>query len=177
MAHPIFGINSIPQNPIPGQQEQMPGNGPYDVQNGGVVVSYNRAAADRMDFQIHTIKVLEPNKRYDFDLLAKITNDRILGFFITSDEYKAGGTELDLNVNHSQIQLTIDNEEIISAGVDASLFTSKITSGYYENIYPLNEKADGSQIKGAYTSGPESTFPVGGYEVKLYFWSSKKNKK
>lgn len=173
--NPFFGINSIPQNPIPGQENIAPGNGPYDVSSGGVQVSYNRMSAERMDFQIQTIKVTQPNTRYDFDMLAKITNDRILGFFMTSTEMV--DNELKSNVNHSTIQLTIDNEEIISAGVDASLFTSKISSGYYENIYPLNEKADGSQIKGAFISGPESSFPVGGYEVKLYFWSSKKNKK
>ncbi len=168
-----FGeVNSIPNNPLnPASQPGQP-NGPYGVENGGVRVTYNMLS-ERMDFQMHTIKVTEANKRYDFDFLAKVTNERILGFFMTSTEVV--DNELKSNLNHSTIQLTIDNEEIIPANTDAALFSSKINSGFYENIYPCNEKAAGSQVKGSYISGGESTFK-NPYEVKLYFWSSKKNK-
>lgn len=173
MGNNFFGeVNSIPNNPLNPQSQPAQPNGPYGAEAGGVRVTYNQMH-ERMDFQIHTIKVTEANKRYDFDLLAKITNERILGFFMTSTEVV--DNELKSNLNHSTVQLTIDNEEIIPNDTDASLFSSKINAGFYENIYPCNEKANGSQIKGAYISGGESTFK-GPYEVKLYFWSSKKKK-
>ncbi len=169
-----FGeVNSIPNNPLnPASQPGQP-NGPFGVESGGVRVTYNMLSGERMDFQMQTINVTAANSRYDFDFLAKVTNERILGFFITSTEVV--DNELKSNLNHSTIQLTIDNEEIIPANTDAALFSSKINAGFYENIYPCNEKAAGSQVKGTFISGGESTWH-GPYEAKLYFWSSKKKK-
>ena len=82
-------------------------------------------------------------------------------------------------INDSTIQLTIDNEEILPDGFDCSLITSKIGNAFYDNVYPVNERADGSLVKGSFTSGSiqreNVTFEP--FDVKIYLWSVSKPKK
>lgn len=142
------------------------------TENGGMNITL---LGQRMELQIHTLKVTQPNQRIDFELLSKVQNERIVGFFITSDEVVEN--ELMKDVNHSTISLNIDNTEIFPSETDASLFTQKMASGFYENMYDsINEKAGATSIKGTYISGGPRTCPERGYTVKLYFVETAKTK-
>ena len=167
-------IPPTPQRPIPTTPLEQMTSGRDQLSQAGVQVNFHSLNGVRLKLQIHTIAVTAANTRYDFDFLSQVTNDRIVGFFMTSSESKPN--ELEYNLNHSEIQLTIDNNEIIPPYTDAALFSSKIGSGFYDNMYRINERADASQIKGSYTSGPLDTFPTGGYKVKLFFWCVEKPK-
>lgn len=147
------------------------------VVSGGVNVRYLELNGVRLKHQIITVKVTAPNTRVAFETQANVTNDRILGIMIVScekekeDAYKI--------INDSTIQLTIDNEEILPDGFDCSLITSKIGNAFYDNVYPVNERADGSLVKGSFTSGSiqreNATFEP--FDVKIYLWSVSKPKK
>ncbi|MBQ3658322.1 MAG: hypothetical protein II956_16010 [Bacteroidales bacterium] len=121
--------------------------------------------------------------RKPFETTAHKTNERIIGITLHSDFEEA--------LNESTIQLSIDNEEILPESFDCSLITAKKDVGFYKNMYRLNERANGSLIKGTYVGGgllPDAlkwleTHPNAKrgandgeyyYTVKLYLWSVQK---
>lgn len=179
---PQGSIATIPNNPIPptpinpmpktAAEQMMEGRDNYS--QAGVQVNFHTLNGVRLKFQIYSMNIETPNYRYDFDFLSQVTNDRIVGFFITSDQMVEN--ELLSNLLHSEIQLTIDNNEIIPSGTDAALFANRNSIGFYDNMYRINERAQASQIKGYFRSGPQATFPSGGYKLKLYFWSTENPK-
>ena len=128
----------------------------------------------RLKHQIITVKVQTPNVRIPFETQAQITNDRIIGIVLTSNET---GDDTQKLINESTMQLTIDNEEILPDGFDCSLISAKSGNSFYENIYPCNERADGSLIKGYITAPNAANFPVQGFTVKIYLYSVTKPKK
>ena len=73
------------------------------------------------------------------------------------------------------MQLTIDNEEILPDGFDCSLISAKSGNSFFENVYPCNERADGSLIKGYIASANSNNFHQ--YTVKINLWSVTKPKK
>lgn len=93
-------INDTSQNRVIDNHEAL--------QRGGVTV---RIPGVKFDFQTYPIHVSSPETRYDFEFLTKNTNNRVCGFMMISNEII--DNELRSNINHSTIQLTIDNEEII----------------------------------------------------------------
>lgn len=147
------------------------------VVSGGVNVRYLELNGVRLKHQIITVKVTAPNTRIPFETQANVTNERILGVMLVSCEKEKDDTYK--IINDSTIQLTIDNEEILPDGFDCSLISSKITNAFYDNIYPCNERADGSLIKGSFISGDVqregATFQP--FDVKIYLWSISKPKK
>lgn len=184
MSFPInFGYTgAVPQNPIPATPPDAMKKNPVDqmiegkdaLSQGGVQVNFHSLNGVRLKFQVVTIDVKAAGSRYQFETQSNITNDRIVGITMTSTENAKDS--FSSNLNNSTMQLTIDNEEIIPDGSDCSLFSAKLTSGFYENMYRINERADGSLVKGSYTSGTQN-FPTGGYKVKIYLWSVTKPKK
>ena len=122
-------------------------------------------------------------KRKQFETTAHKTNERIVGITLHSDFEKA--------LDESQIQLSIDNEEILPDSFDCCLIAAKKDVGFYKNMYRLNERANGSLIKGTYTGGgllPDAekwleTHPNAQrganegeyfYTVKIYLWCIQK---
>lgn len=148
-----------------GQQQTAPSQ--IDINSPSMNMSTAIKMGMRIEFQLHTLKITQPNTRYDFDFLAKVTNSNIIGFFMTTNE--VADNELNYNILHSTLQLTINNNEIFPSGMSAAMYTHRVALAHDEAIYQFNEKADGSQIKGTYTSGGGTTFPEGGYEVTLCF--------
>lgn len=178
-----FGnAGAVPQNPIPATPSNDIAKNPVDqmtdgkdlLSKGGVNINFHSLNGVRLKFQIITVDVKAAGSRYQFETQANITNDRIVGITLTSTENAKDA--FSSNLNDSTMQLTIDNEEIIPDNADCSLFSAKLNSGFYENMYRINERADGSLIKGNYTSGTKN-FPAGGYKVKIYLWSVTKPKK
>ena len=139
---------------------------------GGVNVRYLELNGVKLKHQIITIRVDAAGKRFAFETQSKVTNDRILGIMLTTTET---ADDVYKNINDSTIQLTIDNEEILPDGFDCSLISQKIGNAFYDNVYPCNERADGSLIKGSFTSGTENF--VNPYDVKLYLWCVSKPRK
>ncbi|MBQ9212570.1 MAG: hypothetical protein IJ150_01335 [Bacteroidales bacterium] len=140
---------------------------------GGVNVRYLELNGVKLKHQIITIRISEGGKRYAFETQAQVTNDRILGIMLTTTESERDD-ELKC-INDSTIQLTIDNEEILPDGFDCSLISQKIGNAFYDNVYPINERADGSLIKGTITSS--SSYFKEPFDVKLYLWSVTKPRK
>lgn len=138
------------------------------LSHGGVTVTLPGV---NFDFQIYSMHVSKANERIDFDFLTKVTNNRVIGFFMTSNEVIEN--ELLSNLRHGTIQLNVDNEDIIPAGASAALFTASNNLSFYDNMYVMNEKANASQVKGTYTSGPVSTWH-GEYDVTIYLYNTKK---
>ncbi len=112
------------------------------------------------------------------------TNERIIGITLHSDFEAA--------LNESTIQLSIDSEEILPETFDCSLIAAKSDVGFYKNMYRLNERANGSLIKGTYVGGgllPDAQAWLEShpnakrganegeyyYTVKLYLWSIQKS--
>lgn len=121
--------------------------------------------------------------RKQFETTAHKTNERIIGITLHSDFEEA--------LNESTIQLGIDNEEILPDSFDCSLIAAKKDVGFYKNMYRLNERANGSLIKGTYNGGallsdaqewlkthPDAQRGANEgeyyYTVKLYLWSIQK---
>ncbi len=121
----------------------------------------------KMRHQIVTIHVDQKNKRYQFDTIAHTTNKRIVGVFVTSTER---GDDNSKSIMDSTMSLTIDNEEILPDGFDCSLICEKTVNSFYDHPYIMNERADGSTIKGTYVSSANVDIPAGGYDVKIYLW-------
>ena len=113
--------------------------------NAGINVRYLQLNNVRLKMQIITVKINSPATRFAFETQAQITNDRIIGIILTSNET---GEDITKQINESTMQLTIDNEEILPDGFDCSLISAKSGNSFFENIYPCNERADGSLIKG-----------------------------
>ncbi len=174
-------IPPTPQNPMKQSPVEQMMDGRDNYSQAGVQVNFHTLNGVRLKFHVHTINIDSPNQRYDFDFLSQVIHDRIVGFFITSDQVMDSkqqilDNELKSNILHSEIQLTIDNNEIIPAGSDAALFANRNSIGFYDNMYRINERANASQIKGYYKSGSAATFPTGGYKLKLYFWCTENPK-
>ena len=121
--------------------------------------------------------------RKQFETTAHKTNERIIGITLHSDFEKA--------LDESTILLGIDNEEILPDSFDCSLIAAKKDVGFYKNMYRLNERANGSLIKGTYVGGgllsdalewlethPDAQRGANEgeyyYTVKLYLWSIQK---
>jgi len=150
---------------------------PFPIQDrvvsGGINVRYLELNGVRLKHQILTVRIDGGGKRFAFETQAHVTNERILGVMLVS-------TETEKNdalkcINDSQMQLTIDNEEILPDGFDCSLISSKTGNAFYDNIYPVNERADGSLIKGTITSS--NTLFVNPFDVKIYLFSVTKPRK
>ncbi len=167
-------IQPIPQQPMPDNSVRSLVDGRDAYTKAGVDVRYLELKGVRTKFQIHTISVTKPDDRYPFDLLANVTNDRIVGITITSNETATDPEQK--YINNSQLQLSIDNEEILPDGFDTSLVSAKIDKGFYENIYRINERADGAQIKGTFTCGPRIGEIFKPFKLKIYLWSITKPK-
>ena len=142
--------------------------------NSAINIRYLQINNVRLKHQIITVKVQTPNVRIPFETQAQITNDRIIGIVLTSNET---GEDINKLINESTMQLTIDNEEILPDGFDCSLISAKSGNSFYENIYPCNERADGSLIKGYITAPNSPNFPTQGFTVKIYLYSVTKPKK
>ncbi len=123
------------------------------------------------------------NYRKPFETTAHKTNERIVGITLHSDFEEA--------LDESTFQMSIDNEEIFPDTFDCSLISSKKDVGFYKNMYRLNERANGSLIKGTFVGGgllPDAqkwleTHPNAKrgandgeyyYTVKIYLWSVQK---
>lgn len=123
------------------------------------------------------------NYRKPFETTSHKTNERIVGITLHSDFEDA--------LNESTIQLSIDNEEILPEEFDCSLIAAKKDVGFYKNMYRLNERANGSLLKGTYIGNallpdveawleshpnalrgknPNEYF----YTVKIYLWCIQK---
>lgn len=169
MATPTPQPTNAPQQP--GANINFPiGDTPV---NAGINVRYLQLNKVRLKFQIITVKVQSPGVRIPFETQAQITNDRIVGIVLTSNET---GDDINKLINESTIQLTIDNEEILPDGFDCSLISAKSGNSFYENVYPCNERADGSLIKGNIIAPNSASFPTGGFTVKIYLYSVTKPK-
>lgn len=140
---------------------------------GGVNVRYLELNGVKLKHQIITIRVDGAGKRIAFETQAQVTNDRILGLMLTTTEEERDD-EIKC-INDSVMQLTIDNEEILPDGFDCSLISQKTGNAFYDNVYPVNERADGSLIKGSITVS--STLYVKPFDVKLYLWCVTKPRK
>ena len=140
--------------------------------NAGINVRYLQLNNVRLKMQIITVKINTPNTRFAFETQAQITNDRIIGIILTSNET---GEDITKQINESTMQLTIDNEEILPDGFDCSLISAKSGNSFFENVYPCNERADGSLIKGYIASTNSNNFHQ--YTVKINLWSVTKPKK
>ena len=140
--------------------------------NAGINVRYLQMNGVRLKIQVITVKVTSPNTRFAFETQAQITNDRIVGIILTSDET---GEDINKLINESTMQLTIYNEEILPDGFDCSLISAKSGNSFFENVYPCNERADGSLIKGYIASANSNNFHQ--YTVKINLWSVTKPKK
>lgn len=140
------------------------------LSRGGVTV---RLTGVKFNFQLHPIHVTSPNTRYDFAFLTQNYHDRVAGFMIASNQFVEN--ELRSNANHGTVELTINNEEIIPPNTPSSLFTTKLTNSFYDNMYVFNEKAGGSQVRGCFTSGNAATMPAdgSGYDVMLMLYCIK----
>lgn len=130
---------------------------------------------------IETTKI--SNYRKPFETTAHKTNERIIGVTLHSDFEEA--------LDESTIQMSIDNEEIFPDTFDCCLISSKKDVGFYKNMYRLNERANGSLIKGTFIGSvllPDAqkwleTHPNAKrgandgeyyYTVKIYLWSVQK---
>lgn len=171
-------LNAVSENPVMDQQPMEIRNTADDriianreaLSRGGVTV---RIPGVKFKFQNYPIHISSPNTRYDFSFLTDTQHERVIGFFITSNQFVAN--ELNSNVNYGKMELTIDGEEIIPAETSASLFVAKHALGFYDNMYVLNEKALSSKVKGCYTSGPTgTTWPEGGYDIVISLYCIKK---
>ncbi len=140
--------------------------------SAGINVRYLQLNNVRLKMQIITVKINTPNTRFAFETQAQITNDRIVGIILTSNET---GEDITKQINESTMQLTIDNEEILPDGFDCSLISAKSGNSFFENIYPCNERADGSLIKGYIASSNSASFTP--FTVKINLWSVTKPKK
>lgn len=140
--------------------------------NAGINVRYLQLNNVRLKMQIITVKIDTPSTRFAFETQAQITNDRIIGIILTSNET---GEDITKQINESTMQLTIDNEEILPDGFDCSLISAKSGNSFFENIYPCNERADGSLIKGYIASSNSASFTP--FTAKINLWSVTKPKK
>ncbi len=130
---------------------------------------------------VETTKISHSRKQ--FETLANTTNERIIGITMHSDFEEA--------LNESTIQLSIDNQEILPESFDCSLISAKNDVNFYDNMYRINERADGSLVKGTYVGGgllPDAqawleSHPNASrsnnqgeyfYTVKLYLWCIQK---
>lgn len=163
-------------NPTTAQMPQQGANINFPVGdtpvNAGINVRYLQINNVRLKMQIITVKITSPNTRFTFETQAQITNDRIIGIILTSNET---GDDITKQINESTMQLTIDNEEILPDGFDCSLISAKSGNSFFENIYPCNERADGSLIKGYIASSNSASFTP--FNVKINLWSVTKPKK
>lgn len=174
---PIPGTTPVQQVP----RQQMPNNsvrslidGKDKYTNGGVDVRYLELQGVRTKFQILTLNVTKPSERFPFETQAHVTNDRIVGVTITTDEVADNPEQK--YINNSTIQMSIDNEEILPDGFDTSLISAKLDNDFYANIYRINERADGSLVKGTFTCGPRLGETFKPFKVKIYLWSITKPK-
>lgn len=171
--YPNSPIAMTPQNPMQqGAMNQMiDGRTIYDTL--GVSVEFQDLKGVRLRHQIITKHVSEKGERIPIDTVADMGNDRIVGILIVSTEL---GAEESKSVNDSEIQLTIDNEEIFPEGFPAKLVSSKLTNTFYENNYRFNERANGCVIKGTYTASKRVEVGPEGYDIKIILWSVTKPK-
>ncbi len=168
-------IQQVPYQPLPNNSVRSLVEGRDQYTNGGVDVRYLELKGVRTKFQIHTIRVTKADERYPIDLLSNVTNDRIVGICLTSNETSTDPEQK--YINNSQLQISIDNEEILPDGFDTSLISAKLDNDFYGNIYRINERADGSQIKGTFTCGPRIGESFKPFTLKIYFWSITKPRK
>jgi hypothetical protein len=174
-------------------------NGQDAITQAGILMAAEPLGKRKLKWQVLTFKVpfelvLNDNmgiisivhSRVQIDTTSHKTNERIIGITLHSDFEAA--------LNESTLQFSIDSEEIIPSGFDCSLIAAKKDVGFYKNMYRLNERANGSLLKGEYVDnclvkdveqwfkdhpeketelyrdGKTSFF----YEVKIYLWSIQK---
>lgn len=176
-------------------------NGQDSITQAGISMNAEPLGKRKLKWQVYTITVpftIEYNgngmpiaikhSRVAFETTSHKTNERVVGITLYSD-FKDG-------LNESTIQFSIDSEEILPSNFDCSLISTKKDVGFYKNMYRMNERANGSLIKGEYTDNsllndtlrwieqhPElqeyvdgMSNPPGGfkYTVKLYLWCIQK---
>ncbi len=163
-----------PGGVLPNNSVQALADGRDQWSQGGVSVRYLELNGVRPKFQVITIPIDKGATRYPFEQLALTTNDRIIGVSLISDER---GPEEDKYINSASMQLTIDNEEVLPDGFRTSMIAAKIGNGFYDNMYRINERADGAQIKGNITINAPKGEVVPRMNFQLYLWSLTKPKK
>ena len=144
-------------------------------------VPFNVTTTTDPNTGVETTKISHARKQ--FETLANTTNERIIGVTLHSDFEKA--------LDESTIQLSIDNQEILPESFDCSLISAKNDVAFYDNMYRINERADGALVKGTYVGGgllPDAqewlaSHPNASrsnntgeyfYTVKLYLWCIQK---
>lgn len=167
-------IQQVPNRQMPTNSVQSLVEGKDKFTNGGVDVRYLEIQGVRTKFQIVTINVDKPNEVFPFETQSLVTNDRIVGITLTTNEVAKDPEEK--YINNSTIQLSVDNEEILPDGFDTSLISAKLDNDFYGNIYRINERADGSLIKGRFTCGPKIGEVFKPFKLKVYLWSITKPK-
>ena len=151
-----------------------PMRGNYADEVTGVSDNMAKMYGARHKFQIISKLITAGNTRYTIDTTTNTTNERVVGIMLTTSEEEKD--EAQKCINDSTLQLSIDNEEIFPDGFDCSLISSKLSAGFYDNVYAnVNEKADGTVVKGTFVSS--ATMFKKPFTLKIYLICEAKPKK